>query len=70
MRATVLDAGVPMGTTSTATCTGNCSSIDGTGEVVVTAQSTFDPVTLGFFSWMGVDGSISLSATAKMRVLT
>ena len=70
MRAVVLDAGVPAGTTSTATCTGSCSTIDGTGEVVVTAQSSFDSATLGFFSWMGLDGSITLSATAKMRVLT
>jgi Flp pilus assembly protein TadG len=70
IKAAVLASGVPAGTTPTATCTGNCSTIDGTGEVVVTAQSTFTSSTLGFFSWLGLDGSITLSATSKMRVLT
>jgi hypothetical protein len=70
IKAAVLDSGVPVGTTPTASCSGNCTTVDGTGQVIVTAQSTFEPVTIGFFSWLGVDGSITLSATAKMRVLT
>jgi Flp pilus assembly protein TadG len=70
MKAAVLASGVPAGTTAAASCSGNCSTIDGTGEVIVTAQSTFTSSALGFFSWMGLDGTITLSATSKMRVLT
>jgi len=70
MESRVLAAGVPAGTTATATCTGTCTTIDGTGQLVVTAASTFSPVTLGFFTWLGMDGTVTLSATAKMRVLT
>jgi Flp pilus assembly protein TadG len=70
MKSRVLGAGVPVGTAPTATCTGSCTTIGGTGTVVVTATSTFRPVTLGFFSWLGTGGSITVTATAKMRVLT
>jgi Flp pilus assembly protein TadG len=70
MKAAVLAAGVPASTTPTAKCNGSCTVVDGTGEVEVTASSTFSPVTLGFFSWLGTGGKISLHATAKMRVLS
>jgi Flp pilus assembly protein TadG len=70
MKSRVLAAGVPAGTTATATCTGTCDTVGATGTVEVTATSTFAPVTLGFFSWLGVDGEITLTATAKMRVLS
>ena len=70
MTSRVLAAGVPSGTTATATCTGSCATVDATGTVVVTASSTFSPVTLGFFSWLGTGGTITLTATAKMRVLS
>ncbi len=70
MKARVLSAGVPTGTTAFATCTGSCTTVGATGEVVVTANSTFRPVTLGFFSWLGTGGSIPISVTAKMRVLS
>jgi Flp pilus assembly protein TadG len=70
MKSRVLAAGVPANTTPTASCTGSCSTVDGTGTVVVTAQSTFSPITLGFFSWLGASGRITLTATAQMRVLS
>jgi Flp pilus assembly protein TadG len=70
MESRVLAAGVPAGTTPTAGCTGSCATVDGTGTVVVTAQSAFAPITLGFFAWMGIDGTVTLTATAKMRVLS
>jgi Flp pilus assembly protein TadG len=70
MKSAVLAANVPVGTTPTASCTGSCSTINGTGMIVVSANSTFRPVTFGFFTWMGVPSSFSLSATAKMRVLS
>jgi Flp pilus assembly protein TadG len=70
MKAVVLAANVPVGTTPTASCTGSCSTIDGTGEVVVTASAPFEPATLGFFTWLGVNGTVTLTATAKMRALT
>jgi len=38
--------------------------------VEVTATSAFAPVTLRFFTWLGVDGTVTLTATAKMRVLS
>ena len=66
----VLSSGVPAGTTATATCTGSCSTVDATGTVVVTATTDFRPVTLGFFSFLGSSGVITLSATAQMRVLS
>ncbi|MEA2525179.1 MAG: hypothetical protein QOF73_2406 [Thermomicrobiales bacterium] len=72
MKSRVLGAGVPSGTVATASCapSAGCSTIDGTGQVVVSAESVFKPVTLGFFSWLGTDGAITVKATAKMRVLT
>jgi Flp pilus assembly protein TadG len=70
MQSRVLNAGVPANTIATATCTGSCTTVDGTGTVVVTASSEFNPVTLSFFSWLGADDTITLSATAKMRVLS
>ncbi|HEY7029706.1 MAG TPA: hypothetical protein VH482_00200, partial [Thermomicrobiales bacterium] len=70
MESRVLAAGVPAGTTPTAGCTGSCATVDGTGTVVVTATSDFAPITLGFFAWMGIDGTVTLTATAKMRVLS
>ena len=66
----VLNSGVPVGTTATATCTGSCSTVDATGTVVVTASSDFRPITLGFFSFLGSSGVVTLSATAQMRVLS
>jgi hypothetical protein len=27
-------------------------------------------LTLGFFSWVGIDGSFTMSATASMRVMS
>src|SRR5262245_41084986 len=70
MESRVLAAGVPANTTPTASGSGSCSTVDGTGTVVVTASSTFSPVTLGFFSWLGTSGKITLTATAQMRVLS
>lgn len=70
MKAAVLAAGVPANTTPTADCTGSCTSVNGSGEVVVTASSVFTPVSLGFFTWLGIDGTVTLTATAKMRVLS
>ena len=70
MKSRVLAAGVPVNTTPTASCTGTCTTVGGTGTVVVSATSAFSPITLGFFTWMGVPGSVTLTATAKMRVLS
>jgi hypothetical protein len=71
MKSRVLAAGVPSGTTADAYCTGSgCTTVGQSGTVVVTATSTFSPVTLGFFSWLGVNGQITLTATAQMRVLS
>jgi Flp pilus assembly protein TadG len=61
--------GVPAGTTATATCTGDCTTIAATGEVVVTATSTFQPYTLSLLSQFGL-GSVTLTAEARMRVLS
>jgi Flp pilus assembly protein TadG len=65
----VLSAGVPSGTTVAVTCQGDCTTIDGSGKIVVTAASTFTPITAGFLSKFGL-GSITLQATASMRVLS
>jgi Flp pilus assembly protein TadG len=70
MKAAVLAAGVPANTTPTASCSGSCTTVNGTGEVIVSASSVFSPVTLGFFSWLGTSGKVTLTATAKMRVLS
>jgi Flp pilus assembly protein TadG len=70
MKSHVLAAGVPVNTTPAATCTGTCTTVGGTGTVVVSATSTFSPITLGFFTWMGVPGTVTLTATAKMRVMS
>jgi Flp pilus assembly protein TadG len=70
MTSRVLASGVPANTTPTATCTGSCSTVGATGMVVVTAHSTFSPITLGFFTWMGVPGTVTLTASAQMRVLS
>ncbi|MDQ2684083.1 MAG: pilus assembly protein [Chloroflexota bacterium] len=65
--------GVPSGTAVTVTCTGGCSTSQGTatgtGLMTVTATSTFTPVTTGFLqSWFGL-GAIQLDVSASMRVL-
>ena len=70
MKSRVLAAGVPVNTTPTADCIGTCTTVGGTGTVVVSATSTFSPITLGFFTWMGVPGSVTLTAIAQMRVLS
>jgi hypothetical protein len=70
MKAAVLASGVPVNTTPTASCSGTCTVVDGTGEVVVSARSAFTPVTLGFFSWIGSSGTITIQSTAKMRVMS
>jgi Flp pilus assembly protein TadG len=70
MTSRVLSSGVPDGTTATAVCTGNCSTVGATGQVVVTASAPFSPITLSFFTWMGIDGTLTVSATATMRVLS
>ncbi len=74
MKSRVLSSGVPAGTTATASCvaetTNGCTTVDGKAKVVVTASSTFKPITFGFFSWLGTGGSITVKATAEMRVLS
>ena len=69
IRDRVLRHGVPAGTTVSVRCEGNCARVDETGVIVVTASSTFQPVTLGFFSRFGLD-SVNLTAEARMRVMT
>lgn len=70
MRARVLSSGVPAGTSATASCSGDCTTVNATGTVVVTASAAFAPITLSFFSFLGADGVVTLTATAKMRVLS
>ena len=69
IRTRVLHAGVPADTTVTAICQGDCTTVGGSGKIVVTATSTFQPVTLGFLSQFGL-GSVTLQAEARMRVLS
>jgi Flp pilus assembly protein TadG len=69
IRNRVLRHGVPAGTTVSVACDGNCAEINATGTIVVTASSTFRPVTLGFFSRFGLD-SVNVTAEARMRVMT
>lgn len=69
IRTRTLNAGVPAGTTVTASCTGDCTTVGGSGKIVVTATATFSPMILSFFSALGLS-SITLRAEARMRVLS
>jgi Flp pilus assembly protein TadG len=65
----VLNAGAPAGTTVTSACQGDCTTIGGSGKIVVTGTCTFQPITFSFLSQFGL-GSVTLRAEARMRVLT
>src|SRR4051794_11949444 len=60
MRTRALNSSVPAGTSVSAICTGNCSTVGATGTVVVTASSSFTSFALGFFTFAGIDGSFNL----------
>jgi len=64
--------GIPGGTIVTISCTDCATSggvATGSGTIKVTATHTFTPIASGFLSAFFGIGSVSLSASASMRVL-
>jgi hypothetical protein len=68
IRARVINHGVPSGTSVAVNCAGSCDVAGGSATIIVRADSTFQPVALGFLSMMGL-GAVDLSAEARMRVM-
>lgn len=73
IQAKVLESGVPANTVFPSgypRCVGVCGEVNGTGTIEVRATSDYSAIFLGFLTAMGVDGTITLTATASMRVLS
>ena len=56
-------------TVSGPTFSGSCNTPGGIGQVTITANRTFTPLTTSFLSTWGL-GSVNLSASATMRCMT
>ncbi len=68
IRTRVMNHGVPSSTNVAVSCVGSCDVAGGSATIIVRADSTFQPVALGFLSMMGL-GAVDLSAEARMRVM-
>jgi Flp pilus assembly protein TadG len=66
----VTNHGIPAGTSITIVTHGGCFTKAGTGDITVTASSTFTPITTGFLQAYWNIGSVNLAASSTMRCLT